>query len=259
MDRNRLWMIGAVVAMIAVVAGGVLLGVQPQLSAATAADAQRASIVADNASKQAVLEKLKSDYTQLPQLQAQLSDLKASVPSSAQMPEFIDAIGALAVSTHTTISSFTPSDAQPYTPPVTAPVAGAAASGSGSTGSTATPSPSPSSSATATPVPAPTAPSAPQAPPIVTNPKITPANFVAIPITIGVKGSYSNALAFVDGLQHGRRLFLVTSFASGGSSGGAGGAGSSGGSSAPSSWTVGGFAYVLLDPTTSTSAATPTK
>jgi Tfp pilus assembly protein PilO len=251
-------MVGAVVAMIAVVAGGVLLGVQPQLSAATAADAQRASIVADNVSKQAVLETLKSDYTQLPQLKAQLRDLERSVPSSAQMPEFIDALGALAASTHTTISSFTPSDAQPYTPPVTAPVAGAAASGTGSTGSTATPSPSPSSSATATPVPAPTAPSAPQAPPIVTNSKITPANFVAIPITIGIKGSYAKALDFVDGLQHGSRLFLVTTFASGGSSGGAGG-GAGGGSSAPASWTVGGFAYVLLDPTTSTSTLTPSK
>jgi hypothetical protein len=255
MDRNRFWMIGAIVAMVAVVALGVLLGVQPQLSAATAADAQRASIVADNATKQAVLAKLKSDFGQLPELQAQLSTLKASVPPKADMSQFISALGALASSTHTTIASITPSDAQPYTPPVVA--AAPAASGSGSTGSggssTPTPSPSASSSATATPAPAPTAPAAPQAPAAVTNPQITPSNFVAIPITIGVNGSYTQALDFVDGLQHGARLFLVTSFSSG-SGGGAGGA-----SAAPATWTVGGFAYVLLDSTSVTTGSGTSK
>ncbi|TAM69501.1 MAG: hypothetical protein EPN48_09085 [Microbacteriaceae bacterium] len=244
MDRNRFWMVVAVFAMVAVVAIGVLLGVQPQLAAAAAADAQRASIVADNATKQAVLDKLKSDYRQLPELKAQLSELEASVPPSANLPQFIDAIGALAASTGTTIASITPSDAQAYAPPVNA--AAAAAAGSAAADSKSTPAASPSPAAT-TPAPTPTAPAAPQAPATVTNPQITAANFVAIPITIGITGSYAQALAFVDGLQHGTRLFLVTTFASAGSDSNAAG---------PTSWTIGGYAYVLLDPATATTPAT---
>lgn len=242
MDRNRLWIIGAVVAMVAVVALGVLLGVQPQLSAASAADAQRASIVADNATKQMALEKLKSDYAQLPELKSKLSALRASVPSSESLSQLIADVDALAASTHATIVTFTPSDAQPYTPPVTTPAAGSAPS--------STPSASPSPSATPAPAPTATAPAAPQAPATVTNPQITPANFVAIPITIGIKGSYSTALAFVAGLQHGSRLFLVNSFASGGSDGN---------SSAPTTWTIGGYAYVLLDSPTASNTPTASK
>ena len=54
------------------------------------------------------------------------------------------------------------------------------------------------------------APVAPQAPPLVTNPKITAANFIAIPIALKISGQYANVLNFVKGLQAGERLFLVT-------------------------------------------------
>ncbi len=49
MDRNRLWIIGAVVVMVAIAALGWVVGVQPQLDAAAAADAQRATVDATNA------------------------------------------------------------------------------------------------------------------------------------------------------------------------------------------------------------------
>ena len=53
-------------------------------------------------------------------------------------------------------------------------------------------------------------PAAPAAPVLVTNPKITAANFIAIPVQLAIKGPYSNVLDFVRGLQTGPRLFLVT-------------------------------------------------
>ena len=49
MDKNRLWIIGAVVVMVAIVALGWVVAIQPQLDAAAAADAQRATVDATNA------------------------------------------------------------------------------------------------------------------------------------------------------------------------------------------------------------------
>ncbi|HEY5221596.1 MAG TPA: hypothetical protein VIJ18_00885 [Microbacteriaceae bacterium] len=231
MDRNRLLIIAGIVAIVAVLALGSLLGVQPQLANATAADQQRQSVANDNTAKQQVLDTLKNDYKGLPALKQNLATLQQSVPPSADMSAFISALDALAGSTGTTIESITVSDAQPYTPPIApvtpAPTSTPAASGSAST-------------ATASPAPAPSAPK-PKAPAQVTNPQITAANFVAIPIQVRIGGGYDQALAFVNGLQHGARLFLVTTFASSGSSA------SGGSSAAPTVWTIGGDAYVLLD------------
>lgn len=249
MDRNRLWIIGSVAAMVVVVALGLLFGIQPQLSAAFTAEQQRQSVAADNAVKLAQLHKLESDFKQLPALKATLKQLEESVPPSSELPAMISNLDALAASTGTTIESIAVKDAQPYAPPAVTP-----APASGTT--TSTPAPT----ATPTAAPAPT-PAKPQAPAPVTNAQVTAANFVAIPVSISVNGSYSQALAFVDGLQHGKRLFLVTTFASSKSAAPAAPAPTStpkstSGSTptatpaeALPSWTVGGYVYVVLDAT----------
>jgi Tfp pilus assembly protein PilO len=271
MDRSRIWIIASIVAMVAVVIFGGLLGVQPQLTAASTANQERHAIAEQNVAKQAALQKLKTDFEKLPELKQTLEQLQQSVPPHADLPAFIDDLNALAAATATTVSGVTVSDAEPYLPPVPAPAATPAPGNS-----TSTPTPAPTASATATPAPKPTT---PQAPAPVTNAKITGGNFVAIPIKVTVSGDYSQALAFVDGLQHGKRLFLVTAFASNGaaaaaaaSTAGSSGAAStptssatstatatdkatttSGGATAeaepvgPTSWTVSGYAYVLLD------------
>lgn len=46
--------------------------------------------------------------------------------------------------------------------------------------------------------------------PPVTSPLITATNFAAVPASVSVTGPYSNVLDFVNGVQHGDRLFLVT-------------------------------------------------
>lgn len=43
-----------------------------------------------------------------------------------------------------------------------------------------------------------------------TNPLVTADNFVAIPITLAVTGEQANIMTFINGLQTGDRLFLVT-------------------------------------------------
>jgi len=256
-DKNRLWIIGSVAAMVVVVALGLLFGIQPQLTAAVTADQQRQTVAADNATKLAQLHKLESDFKQLPVLKESLKQLAESVPSHPDLAAMISNLDALAAGTGTTIESIAVKDAQPYAPPAVTP-----APASGTPGSTATPTSTPAPTSTAAPT---ATPAKPQAPAPVTNSQVTAANFVAIPVTISVNGTYGQALNFVDGLQHGKRLFLVTTFASTKSaeaaapapaptSGSTSGS-SSGSSSAPTqaaaapSWTVGGYVYVVLDST----------
>jgi Tfp pilus assembly protein PilO len=228
MDKNRLWLIGLVAVMVAVVAMGWLLGIQPQLSAASAADAQRATVQAQNAQNEAVLAKLKKDYSSIDELKKQLVSLRQSVPASADMSAFVTELDTLAGVHQVTVKSISVSDAMPYTAPA-APVAAPSASASPS----ATPTPAPTAAAPAAPV-------APTAPPAVTNPKITAANFIAVPIQLSISGPYSNVLDFVNGLQMGPRLFLVTTFSTTSSSDTTAAAGSVDSS-------VGGFVYVVLD------------
>jgi Tfp pilus assembly protein PilO len=197
-DRNRLWIIGTVAMMVVVVVGGWFLGIQPQLSAANAASESSASEAAQNATSERLLVTLKRDFAGIGELKDSNATLRRSVPSSAQLSTFVTELDVLASQNGVSVTTITVSDAKAYTPPVIVAVA--------VTGAAASPTPSPATSA----APVVAAPVAPQAPPLVTNPKITAANFIAIPIDLKISGQYANVLNFVKGLQTGERLFLVT-------------------------------------------------
>ncbi|TXN30302.1 hypothetical protein [Lacisediminihabitans profunda] len=198
MDRNRLWIIGTVAVMLVVVVAGWFLGIQPQLNAASAASQNLTTVKSQNAASERQLVALKSDFKGMGELTKKVTSLRKSVPSSAQLSTFVTEIDSLSSQYGVAVKTITVSDAKAYTPPVTvvAPAPGA------------TPSPTPSPSASAAPVVV--GPVAPEAPALVTNPKITAANFIAIPIDVAISGPYSNVLNFVKGLQTGQRLFLVT-------------------------------------------------
>ena len=200
MDRNRLWIIGAGLAMVAVMVMGWFLGIQPQLSSATTASDNLATTQTQNAASSASIAKLKSDFEGITKLTQDVATLRESVPSSAQISAFVTELDSLAGIHQVEVKSIAISDAKAYTPPV---IVAAVPAG----GTSPSPSPTPTPSPTATPV---SAPAAPAAPVLVTNPKITAANFVAIPVQLAIKGPYSNVLDFVRGLQTGPRLFLVT-------------------------------------------------
>jgi len=202
-DKNRLWVIGSVLVMAVVVAFGWLLGVQPQLAAISAADNERATVEATNASHEVLLAKLKNDFKDIDRLNTQLASLSQSVPSGTDIPPFVDQLDALAGKEGVSLTGITVSDAQPYTP-VVAPAAPVAAPAAGST-PTPTPTPAPSPGATTAPAPVLTA-----GVPPVTSTKITAENFAAMAVQITIKGSYSKVLNFVHGLQTGTRLFLVS-------------------------------------------------
>jgi Tfp pilus assembly protein PilO len=184
-DQHRLIMIATVLGAVVLLIVGALVLVQPQLAAAGVVDLQRADIEQQSETSRAELAELESDSGRLPELQAELDELRASIPASLDSSAYLTALGGLASSSGVTLSTITVESGQPY-----AVAADAAAD--------------PAVLAT-----------------IVTSPLITADSFVLIPVSLGVTGSRDQVLAFLDGLQHGSRLFLVTSYsAAGGGDGG---------------------------------------
>jgi hypothetical protein len=239
MDKHRVVMVAVGFAILAALALGYLFGIQPQLSAVGDANAQTASIDQSNQASQLQLAKLQKDYARLGDFKSQLATVQTSIPSTPSLDALLADIRSLAASTGTTLTAFTPAQPVAYTPPI-APVTAAPAKPTASGGSTPTPAPT-----------AAAAPTAPVAPRPATNPLITAQNFVAIPISLSITGSTDAALTFVDGLQHGHRMFLVTGFsgtsqAAGTTSGGAtAGAAKSTSSATGTVYSVNGFVYVL--------------
>jgi Tfp pilus assembly protein PilO len=121
MDKTRLWIIGSAVAMVAIVALGWLVGVQPQLAAASTADSQTAEVQALNQKNALVLAELQKQYKDLPALKEKLAALGLSVPADVQMPAFIDELTAVAAANGVIFTKWTAADGQAYTP-VEAPV-----------------------------------------------------------------------------------------------------------------------------------------
>lgn len=214
MNKNRMWVIGAILTMVVTVAAGWLIGIAPQLAVAASANNDRANVMAANTRNEILLAKLKRDYQNIDALKNQVSILQNSVPTTADVSSFVTELNSLANARKITLKSITVSDAKAYTPSTQAAAA------------KTTPSSSPQ-----------------------TNPKITATNFVTIPVQIGVTGDYGRVLDFVNDVQLGRRLFLVSALSSTGSTNSKGAKGSptaSGGSQRVDS-SITGYMYVLLN------------
>ncbi|PYY56274.1 hypothetical protein DEJ17_11235 [Curtobacterium sp. MCSS17_011] len=226
MTRNRLNMLLAVVAMVVVALAGFFLGVQPHLAQAASDRTDQVSVDATNRTTAAELARLKDRAKSLPAMRAELAELTASVPSSANMSSFYGAVDSVAAQAGVKVSAITTSDALAYTAPVAASTAAGTEDPSASTTDEATPEPTAASTGAAT------------AP--VTDPAISAANFSAIPVSVSVDGSFDQALSFVGGMQDGARLFLVTTVSSSISQDSTDPA-----ASAATTWTFGGYVYVL--------------
>lgn len=244
MNKNRLSFLLAVLTALAIAAGGFFLGVQPQLASAAADEKQLAQTDETNATSRAELDRLRKRFATLDSMQATLDGLRDSVPATASTDDFIRSLDAVANSSGASVTSVAVGEAQAYSAPASSTATGAAeAAPSGD----ASPSASPSAEASAEPSPA--APAAPAAPRVTTNPLVTPANFSTIPVSISIEGSYEQALAFTGDVQDGKRLFLITTVTSSSSTSAEDGAPEGAGRQ---TWTLGGFLYVLTDPSSST-------
>ncbi|HWH26359.1 MAG TPA: hypothetical protein VNT53_06920 [Pseudolysinimonas sp.] len=201
LQKHRIISIASIAVMLLIPLIGWFLVAQPQFASASAANEQRASTDEVANSSRAAVAKLKADSENIDALNEQLDKLRSSIPAGVDSSRYIEGLNALALVSGVTITSIKVDQAEPYAPAV--PPAAAAPEGAAAGG--ASPSPTPSG----TPTPAATVPPAPN-PAIVTNSLITPGSFVTIPVQISVAGSWDAILGFLQGLQNGDRLFLVS-------------------------------------------------
>ncbi len=216
MKSNRVRVIGLSLLLIIVVFAGWQVGIAPQLADASNANANRLNVMNQNTKNEAILRKLKDDYAHIDAVRKELSLLKIAVPSSAEISSFVTELNTLANNHKITVRSITVNDARPYTP-IAAPTAVAPSGGD-------------------------------NVPP--TNSRITPSNFIVIPVQFSLTGDYASVLDFVHDVQVGPRLFLVSNLSSMGATD-AKAVAVRGNKSGPNvlqkvDATVGGYVYVLI-------------
>lgn len=216
MKSSRMRSLALSFLLVVVIIAGWLVGIAPQLADASNANANRATVLTQNAANEAILRKLKTDYAGIDELRKELSVLKVAVPSSAEISTFVTELNQLANTHRVTVRSITVNDAKAYAPAALTP-------GNGTSEASI---------------------------PVTTNPRITSSNFIVIPVQFSVTGDYSKVLDFVHEVQVGPRLFLVSNLSSMGATDAK--AVTSGGQSGLNPLqevdaTVGGYVYVLLD------------
>lgn len=117
MNGNRIWLLGATTAIIAVVALGWLLGVSPKLGAAEASLAEQQNVEAQNAALEASLVTLREQFENIDVLGAELTALQAGIPAGPDVETFLDELAALAAQTGVTLTAITAAEAIPYAGP----------------------------------------------------------------------------------------------------------------------------------------------
>lgn len=191
MNRNRLWVIGLVTAIVAVLLLSVLLGVTPALQQVHRNNLERASVENLNQTQALALTSLVSDLRNMTALTTKLAKANAALPPKPQLSSLLGELNSLEKRYGVRLTGYTGGDPQAFD---------AAAPGS----PPAVPAASSASASTTTTAPVSSAP-----------------GLYSIPVQVQASGDYADLVDFVGGLQTGKRLFVVTTLTIGtGSSGG---------------------------------------
>jgi Tfp pilus assembly protein PilO len=175
----RIWGLVSGAAIVAVLAGGWFVGVQPQLAAAETSTQTAVGQEAQNQATRAKLAGLVRAAAKVDAMTAENAVLLKSVPTILKPNTFIRRVSEVAALDGVTVMSVSPGTAVAYTAP--APVA-----------------------------PAPGMPAAPAL--AATSPAITAANFTVVPVSLIVTGSADSALQFAHDIQNDERTFAVTGY-----------------------------------------------
>ena len=174
MNTNRLWVLGTLLIIIALIAGTLLLGVQPQLSAAGAANAQRTTVEAQNRVEENTLATLKEQFKGYGDLVKQIEGLRKEIPTSAELVPLIKEIAQMGTDSGVFITGLNFASPVTFAPPESLD------------------------------------PSYPD--PLVSSAygSLSSGDFIVIPVTLAAQnGAYEPVMDFVNRLQHSGRFFLV--------------------------------------------------
>ncbi|MFP7762203.1 type 4a pilus biogenesis protein PilO [Marisediminicola sp. LYQ85] len=111
---ERIWLIGASLLIVAIVALGWLLGISPQVTAADEARAEKEGVEQQNAAQEIALIQLRDQFENMDVLEDQLSELESQIPPRQDFDVFLDDIVGLASDAGVALTGFTASEALAY-------------------------------------------------------------------------------------------------------------------------------------------------
>jgi hypothetical protein len=188
--KARIWILGTVLVIAAVLGLGWTVGLSPLLSQATTADTERASVEAVNAAQTAALAAMREQFEDIDSLREELEIIRLSVPAQVDADLVYAMLSGYQTGTGAVVASITVGEAIQYGIPVNA-----------------------DESADGTAAPAAAAPGS------------LSTDLYTVPVTITFDGvPAGQVLAFVKAMQIGQRLFLVTSVTGNGETGESGSA-----------------------------------
>jgi len=181
MNGMRIWTIATVVVIGAILGLGWLIGVSPLLAQAAASEQERVTVEATNAAQAATLAQMKSEFDNIDELQDDLELLHTSIPSTVDSNVVYALLAEYQTSSGAVPALISLGEAIQY----------------------GVPAPGPDATTEDTPVSG-AAPSGALA-----------SSLYQVPVSITFsQTSLESVMAFVSAMQHGPRLFLITSVSS---------------------------------------------
>ena len=185
---NRLWVLGAVLASIAIIVLGWIVGISPKLAEADAAAVSRLNVEAQNTATEAATGLLKQQFAGITKVKADLKKLQVIIPEDMALEPFFDEIVAAAAANGVVLTNISAQEGAIYGGSV---------------------DPNAASSSTAVQPEAGAAATDPNAPAAGLAASLS-GRFFTIGVTVKAQGSADQLYALTQTLQEGARLFLVT-------------------------------------------------
>lgn len=110
MSSSRIWVLLGSVVIVAVLAGGFFLGVQPELAAASRSADDRVLVESQNAELERSLKELEQQAAQTPAIRSEIEVLRRSIPASPAHAELLRQLDAFASAAGVRVTSFSPQD-----------------------------------------------------------------------------------------------------------------------------------------------------
>lgn len=199
--KKGTWIAGTAFISVVIMAMAWFLLVSPVLATAADTQSQTESTEAQNADLQIKVNKLKADFAHIDEYKADLAKIAKQITPTLDLAPYIRQIDEIATEVEVSVQIVEP--LAPYLVLLPEGYGQSTTDGSGAI-STEAPAPAPS--------PSPSASAAPGTEPVVAAPTqiVAPEGMTALPVTMTIVGPYEDAIAFLDDIQHTRRLFLVS-------------------------------------------------
>jgi Tfp pilus assembly protein PilO len=191
-----LWGLVAIVVVGAVVILGSLLGVAPKLDEAKAASSELTQVEQQNTAHELALATLKSEFAQIDDLKNEVVELQLGIPLTADIPAFVDQLGASAAQYGVNLDQISISDGTGYLPGEA--VADTVETAADTTTETDTAA---AGAVASTVVSA-----------VAASPRLSPTTYISVPVSIEATGTNESVLQFLSALQHGQRIVAINSF-----------------------------------------------